>query len=411
MIKVLLVNKYFFRKGGAEVSFFETSKLLESNGHKVVHFSMHHPRNLSTKYQKYFMSNVDYEKKGVINALRASSRILYSFEAKSKLEKLLREESPDIAHLNNIYHQISPSIIHSLKKFNIPIVMSLRDFKMTCASYSLINNGHICEVCKGGKYYHCFINSCVKDSKLKSLLSTIEMYLHHKIIQIYNDIDIFISPSRFLKLKLKEMGFKKKIIHLPNFLMINNVKPTFNWQEKSIVYFGRLIKEKGLFTLIEAVKNLNIKLKIIGEGPLKASLEEKAKSLRSKNIELHGFQESENLKKAIKKSMFVVLPSELYENNPRTIIEGFALGKPAVGTNIGGIPELIKNDKTGFTFEPGNVKDLRNKIEFLINHERKIIEFGKNARHYVETELSHDKHYKKLIQIYHEARSKHTSRI
>ena len=407
-MKVLLVNKYFFRKGGAEVSFFETAKLLTSKGHKVMHFSMKHPRNLPSPYEDYFVSNVDYETKEFSHALKASLRILYSFEARSKLEKLLCEEKPDIAHLNNIYHQISPSIVHSLKKFNIPIVMSLRDFKMVCGSYSLINNGRICEVCEGGKYYQCFWNHCVKDSRIKSLLNTLEMYLHHKILHIYDQIDIFISPSQFLRSKSKQMGFKGKIAHLPNFLMLNHIKPQFNWQEKSIIYFGRLIKEKGLYTLIKAVKDLNIGLKIIGEGPIKTELEEKVRSLGVKNITFLGYMESQELKKEILKCMFVILPSELYENNPRTIIEGFALGKPAIGTEMGGIPELIINNKTGFTYEPGNSRDLSAKIEYMINHENQIREFGKNAREYVETELNENRHYEKLMQIYHEAITRHS---
>jgi glycosyltransferase involved in cell wall biosynthesis len=405
-MKILLANKYYYLKGGAEVSFFETAKLLENKGHKVVFFSMQHPRNYTSEYEKYFVSNVDYEKKGFRYKIAILLKLLYSLEAKKKIEKLIEREKPDIAHLNNIYHQISPSILHSLKKIRIPMIMTLRDYKMVCASYLMLNNRNVCDACKDGRYYNCFIKSCVKKSRAKSLLNTIEMYLDHKILNIYDLVDVFISPSRFLKSKLEEMGFKKKIVYLPNFVNLEEFQPEYSWQENSIVYFGRLSKEKGLFTLIEAVKGLDVKLKIIGEGPIRESLEHRAKSKEIKNIEFMGYKSGEDLKNKIRKSMFVVLPSEWYENNPRSIIEGFALGKPAIGARIGGIPELVRDNETGLTFEPGNADDLREKIKELLGNSSLLKKMGENARRFVETELNPEKHYQKLMEIYQRAKEK-----
>lgn len=402
-MKILLANKYFFHKGGAEISFFETAKLLENKGYKVIFFSMRHSQNYSSEYEKYFVSNVDYDKKGFRYEMAISLKLLYSFEAKRKIEELIEREKPDMAHLNNIYHQISPSILHSLRKFRIPMIMTLRDYKMVCASYSMLNNGSVCDVCKDGRYYNCFFRGCVKNSRAKSLLNTIEMYLHHKILHLYDLVDFFISPSRFLKSKLEEMGFKGEIVYLPNFVNIEDYQPQYEYEENSIVYFGRLSKEKGLFTLIEAVKGLDVKLKIIGEGPIRESLEHRAKSKEIKNIEFLGYKSGEELKNEIRKSMFVVLPSEWYENNPRSIIEGFALGKPAAGSRIGGIPELVKDKETGFTFEPGNAKDLSEKIKELLVNKSLLKKMGENARRFVEVELNQEVHYKKLIEIYNAA--------
>jgi glycosyltransferase involved in cell wall biosynthesis len=402
-MKILLANKYYYLKGGAEVSFFETAKLLEIKGHKVIFFSMQHPQNYASEYEKYFVSNVDYENDGFKNKIDASLKLLYSFEAKKKIEELIAREKPDIAHLNNIYHQISPSILHSLKKFRIPMIMTLRDYKMVCASYSMLNNGNVCEACKDDKYYNCVLKGCVKYSCGKSLLNTIEMYLHHKLLHIYDLVDVFISPSRFLKSKLEEMGFKGKIVYLPNFVRLEEFKPQFEWQENSIVYFGRLSKEKGLFTLIEALKGIDIKLKIIGEGPIRKSLELGVRSNEVNNVEFLGYKCGEELKNEIKKSMFVVLPSEWYENNPRSIIEGFALGKPAVASRIGGIPELVKDKETGLTFDPGNANDLSEKIKELLGNKSLLKKMGENARRFVEVELNQEVHYKKLIEIYNAA--------
>lgn len=399
-MKILLVNKFFYPKGGGENNLFRSADVLKRKGHRVMYFSMQHPRNIKNEYEKYFISNVDYEKSGFVNQMKCSLRLLYSFEARKNIDKLLRNERPDIAHLHNVYHQISPSIIHSLKKFKVPIVMTLHDYKIVCAAYVLLSGGRICEACKNGKYYNCLLNKCVKDSRWKSILNTFEMFLHHKILHIYNLVDVFISPSIFLKDKIKEMGFRGKIMHLPTFVNLEEYEPQYHWQENSIVCFGRVSREKGLFTLIEAMRGLNIKLKIIGEGPVKESLVSKVKSLELKNIDFLGYVSVERLKAEIRKSLFVVVPSEWYENNPSSIIEGFALGKPAIGARIGGIPELIKENETGLTFESGNSEDLKAKILQLSEDTVKISRMGMNARKMVDEEFNSKIHYKKLMEIY-----------
>ena len=408
VLKILLANKFFYLKGGVEASFFEIAEVLKQRGHEIAFFCMKHPRNYSSEYENYFVSNVDYENHTFKNIINASMKLLYSFEAKKNIERLISEERPDIVHLNSIYHQISPSIIHSLRKFGISSVMTLHDYKLACVSYLMMNNGNICEACKNGRYYHCFLQSCVKNSKIKSLLNTIEMYLHHKIMHIYELVDIFISPSKFLKVKLEKMGFKGKIVYLPNFVKAENFKPEFNWKENSIIYFGRLSKEKGLFTLIEAMKNVkDLSLKIIGEGPIEESLKSKINCEKIKNVNLLGFKTGKELKDEIKKSMFVVLPSEWYENNPISVIESFALGKPVVGARVGGIPELIKNYETGLTFELGQSEDLILKINYLKKNSDIITGMGKKARAFVEQELSSEKYYQRLMEIYNYAISKH----
>ena len=399
-MKILLVNKYFYLKGGAEYVLFETADLLRSKGHEVISFSMRHPRNIKSEYEKYFVSNVDYEKGGINNKIDYAIKLLYSFEAKRKIEELIKEEKPDIAHLHNVYHQISPSILYTLKKFDIPVIMTLHDYKMVCPSYSMLSDGKICEFCKDSNYYYCVLRKCVKESRLKSILNTCEMYLHHKILGIYNLVDVFISPSMFLKNKVEEMGFRGNIVHLPNFVNLCDYKPQYDWQEDSIVYFGRLSKEKGLFTLIDAMEGLDLKLKIIGEGPSKQGLESRVKSWGLENIKFMGYKSEEELKDEIKKSMFIVLPSEWYENNPLTIIEGFSLGKPAVGARIGGIPELVKDNETGLTFELGNVDDLRAKIILLLKSPADIERMGRNARKMVDEKLNPEIHYEKLMEIY-----------
>ena len=400
-MKILLVNKYFFRKGGAENLFFGTAELLKKKGHEVHFFSMSHENNYPSNDQDYFVSNIDYSsgspKKKIIHA----ARLLYSFEAKERIRRLAVEVRPDIVHLHNIYHQISPSILHALKKLNIPVVMTLHDYKMVCAGYTMLSPRGICEKCRGGRYYYCLWEKCTKNSRLKSLLNVCEMYLHHRIMEIYDLVDLFIAPSRFMMRKMEEMGFKRKMVHLPNFVDVDSFGPRYDWESPTVICFGRLSGEKGLSTLITAVKGIpDIDLAIIGDGPIREELEKRIREEKIGNVRLAGHKTGEVLKGLIASSMFGILPSECYENNPMSLVELFALGKPAVGSRIGGIPDMIGSGERGLLFEPGDTNDLRAKITHLSRHPETIRQMGKNARKYAEEELNPELHYKGLIEVY-----------
>ncbi|MBM2832855.1 MAG: hypothetical protein HW406_16 [Candidatus Brocadiaceae bacterium] len=413
-MNVLHINKFHYMRGGSEAVYFRTADVLKLHGHKSLFFSMHCLENISCETSDFFMPYVDLvNNNGLMDQLKNAGRVLYSFEARNRLSHLLEKYPIDIAHLHNIHHQISPSILHELKKRNIPIVMTLHDYKMVCASYSMLAEEKPCEACCGGSYFHAAKKRCIKGSFVKSILATLEMYLHHKILDIYSNVDVFISPSLFLKNKLHQMGFNKEIVHLPNFIdtdSFRQIEDNKNLPENSIVYFGRLSEIKGLWTLIEAAGLLgsrsDVQVKIIGDGQLKAGLEYKVNSLSLKNVRFLGYMKGDELFKEIKNSLFVVLPSEWYENNPMSVLESFALGKPVIGSRIGGIPELVKDNKTGLTFEPGNAEDLCSKIECLINNKDLVGEMGRNARKFVERELNPEKYYQGLMHVYQLAGNK-----
>ena len=400
-MKILLVNKFFYLKGGAEKYFFELDSLLKNKGHTTLHFSMAHNKNFSSDNSKTFIKNVDYDQNGVMNKFFAAGRLLYSFEARKAIRPLLRQK-PDIVHLNNIYHQISPSIIDEIRGSNIPIVLNLHDLKIVCASYAMLNKGKICEACIDKSFYHCTLNRCFKDDFFKSALVTLEMYLHHKFLHIYDHINLFISPSKFLKNKIQQMGFKGKIVYLPNFLDLDAYQAEYNSNGREILYFGRLSKDKGVGTLVAAMKTIkNCQLKIAGEGPMLEQL--KRDTDGCDHIHFLGHLDAHRLQAEIKRSMFTTITSELYENNPLSVIESFALGKPVVGSNIGGIPELVQNNKTGILYRTGDRHDLREKIIALINDKEKIRYLGQNARKFVETHLNHEIYYDNILKVYAEA--------
>ena len=401
-MKILIVNKFLFPKGGDAIAAINTGKLLEENGHKAIFWGMKHPDNGFFEFSRYFVDQADYHLASSLRErLRLSLNLLYSLEARNKFENLLKVTKPDCVHLHNFSHQISPSILHACYKFNLPVVMTMHDYKLVCASYLLICRNKPCALCRNGRYYHCFLTGCVKKSRTMSLLNTLEMYMHHKLMRIYSGINIFISPSNFLKNKLEGMGFKGKITVLPNFTDLTGIKPQFSHTENSIVYFGRLAEEKGILTLLAAMKVFpRITLKIIGEGPARKRLEESASQLQLRNVRFLGFRKKEDLNNEIAKSLFAVAPSEWYENNPLSVIEAFSLGKPVIASRIGGLPELVIEEKTGFTFKPGDTEDLKEKIFCLLKSSRKIEQFGRAARSMIESNFTPQAHYRGLMEIY-----------
>jgi glycosyltransferase involved in cell wall biosynthesis len=411
-MKIVLINKFLYPKGGDAISTLTTGEIFSAKGHEVNYWGMDHPDNPHYQFQEYFVSNVDYEgAAGPVSKAKAAMNILYSFEARKKIAALLEKFKPDVVHLNNFAHQISPSILDEIKKHQIPTVMTMRDYKMVCPSYGMLADGKPCEKCQGGRYYYCGLNRCTKGSLFKSMVNVVEMYLHHRILHIYDKIDLYISPSRFLKDKVLEMGLKGEVVYLPNCVDVAGFEPTYEWQENSIVYVGRLSHEKGVQTLINAVKDIpKIHLKIIGDGPLKADLEKQIKSGQINNVVFCGYKTGQDLHDEIKNSMFLVIPSECYENNPRTVIEAFALGKPAVGAKIGGIPELVRDWETGLTYASGDTGDLKEKIKMMLTYDKTISEMGKRARNYVESKLNSEAHYKRLMKIYEIAAEKNKCR-
>jgi len=401
-MKILHINKYLYPKGGDAIVCLETGKLFASRGHDVSYWGMANDANPDYVGKEHLLPFIDYGENGeAAKSYKQAVGILYNREANRLLDNKIRKERPDIVHLHNYAHQISPSILHVINEYKIPAVMTMHDYKLVCASYALLSDGKICDKCKNSRYYNCLLEKCVKNSRAKSLLNTIEMYLHHNIMHIYDLIDTFIAPSDFIKNKVKEMGFKGTIAHLPNFISTEEYIPKYECDESSIVYFGRLSREKGLFTLIEAMRGIpGLTLKIVGEGPIKENLISKAESLGLINVKFLGYKRGDALKDEIKKSMFAVVPSEWYENNPRAVIESFALGKPVVAARIGGLPELVSDNINGITFESGNPADLREKIKRLMSNPESVFEMGRNARRYVEEELNSGEYYEKLMEIY-----------
>jgi glycosyltransferase involved in cell wall biosynthesis len=404
-MKILLINNFYYNRGGDCTYMFSLKKLLEEHGNEVIVFSMTHPLNFSSAYSQYFVSHINYDEAiknaTVTTGFEVVNRAVYSLEAKRKIEHLLVTERPDIAHLQNIHHHITPSIFYPLKKYNIPIVWTLHDFTLICPNTSFLSNGSICEKCKKRKYFWPPLVRCKKGSFSASTMAAIETTLH-RLMRVIDLVDVFIVPSTFLMNKLIDYGFdKKRIVHLCNFNNIEVLEHTENYDD-CYLYVGRISYEKGIKTLIDAaLKAGKGKLKIVGGGPLKNEMTEYVKERRgSDRIIFLGHKKHNEVIQLMKNCAFLVLPSECYENFPYSILEAFACGKPVIASRIGGIPEIVKNWETGLLFEPGNAEYLSLKIKFLLNHPQKSKVMGKNAKAFINEELSPDRYYEKIINVY-----------
>ena len=401
-MKVLMINKFFYKRGGSEAYMFDLIELLKKEGHQVIEFSMQDEKNQPSKYSEYFIKNIDFSlREGFLKDFKKACHLLYSLEAKKKLEALIKKEKPDIAHLHNFSFHLTPSIIATLKKYKLPIVWTMHDYKLICPNYRLFTQGQICERCKVYKYYNSFKYHCLRNNASFSFLAMLEMYLHKIILKSYEKIDLFVAPSKFLAEKVKGWGIKYgKVKQLYNFIDLQKFQPSTELGD-GLIYFGRLTEEKGLLFVLEAVKDLkNINLKIVGIGPQKTELENFIAANKLSNVELLGHKGGQELYDLIKKSRLVIMPSIWYENNPIAVLEAFALAKPVIGTDLGGLPELITEGQTGFLFRAGDLKGIQNIIKANYNNQDLLSGMGKKAREFTEKNCSNHVHLNEIMKIY-----------
>ena len=400
-MKVLLVNKFHWYKGGSEKYYFELAELLKENGHEVAFFSMKNEKNIKTGEKEYFVDEIDLNTGSKLKALD----VIYSKANYKKMKEALKDFKPDIVHINNFQRQLSASIIKAIKEENIPIVFTAHDVQAICPAITMMDNDkNICEKCMHGKYMNCIKKKCNKGSTLKSIIGALEGY-YYRIKKIYTKkIDFIITPSEFYKTKLIEDGIpENKIEAIHNFVELKD----YNLEtidEGYALYFGRLSKEKGILNLINAFSKLKEGiLYIAGEGLEKENIETIIKENNMENrVKLLGFLNSDQIKETIRKCKFAIVPSIWYENCPYSLMESLAIGKPVIGANIGGIPELVKDKKSGLIYKYDDIDDLTNKMKVLFEDEKLVEEYGKNAKEDAKKLYGKDVYYKKVINIYNE---------
>lgn len=407
-MRILQINSCHYPRGGSETVYFNTSKILEENGHDVAYFSSRDDRNIKSEYEKYFIPSENIRGLSTLKKIAKIPGYLYNREVVRRLEKLVKDFKPEIAHVHLFYGVLSVSVLRTLKRLGVPVVHTVHDYKLLCPVNTLLDiDEKVCELCRDRNFYHCLKKKCSDGKTTQSFIVMLEAYLWKYFVSPVNNIDHYIFVSNFIR--NKHIEFNSRFSHnnsqLYNFTTFSR-QDTILIQGNYFLFFGRLSVEKGIKTLLPVfTSRKDLKLVIAGTGPLKSFVEETIKG--SPNIEYVGFKTGNDLGELIKNSSFIVLPSEWYENNPLTIIEAYNFGKPVIGARIGGIPELIKDGVNGFIFEPENIKSLELKIDEASNIKWADYEkFSLSVQAFARQNFDKGDHYKKLLKIYIDAINK-----
>ncbi len=393
-MKILLINKFHFVQGGADRHYLELGELLRQQGHEVIYFSMNHPDNQPCAQAEYFLDYLDFFRVGIDRQLfKKIKRMWWSREAQVKLEKLIMAEKPDVAHLHNIYHQISPAIIPVLKKFKIPIVLTVHDYYLLSPAYTLFARNEIFDPVR---WRHCqaVVKRAIKNSLAASVLASLTNWWHqHR--GYYLGVDCFISPSRFLAAKLREFYPGINIKVLPNFILDwpEEIFPPANYY----LFVGRLVPEKGIEMFLRAAAQLpDQRFLVAGQGPEQAAL---MKRYDLPNVRWLGQLAGVDLQNVLARARALIFPSQWYENFPLAILESFASGVPVIASRLGGVPELVQSGVNGQLFAPSDLTALVAAIKEFDTDSKQRQHLSDGARE-TARQYRAENYYRELMKIY-----------
>jgi glycosyltransferase involved in cell wall biosynthesis len=411
-MKIIIVNYRYFISGGPERYMFNIISLLQEKGHTVIPFSVKHNKNKPSDYEEYFLSTVgsgnevyghEY-KRNIGTVLKVISRIIYSFEAKRKIKKLINDVKPDLVYVLQFQNKLSCSVIDAVYKQGIPIVQRISDFGHLCPNgiFYHYKRKEICEKCLKGSKFNAIKYKCVNNSYLNSIIKVAALKTHD-IKKIRNKIASFVIPAKFTISKFIESGIQcNKIIHIPTFFHLKETHNKIPEYGNFFLYVGRVDQEKGLFTLVKAFENTQHNLIIIGfstEGydiMLKNYLKDK-----NHNITFTGNLDFPQIEPYLETCLCTICPSEWYDNLPNSVLESFAFAKPVIASNLGSIKELVVDYSTGLLFQAGDFLSLRNTLDYALNNKNDLIRMGNNALQKIKNEYSSEEHCNKLLEVFH----------
>ncbi len=404
MMKILMVNKFLYPNGGSETYIFKLGEQLQKKGHEVQYFGMEHAGRIVGNRLECYTSDMNFHAGGV-GKLLYPFRIIYSGEAKRKMRRVLEDFRPDVVHLNNINFQLTPSIIYAVRAFEkkrgkrIKIVYTAHDYQWVCPNHMMRipATGQICFACRGGDFKQCSKNRCIHDSRVKSLLGTIEAGFY-AMRKTYGMVDVIICPSEFMKKQLDtDPLLAEKTVMMHNFIDKDTAVAGKTHGKKKkrrekaevfgtaadgdrpagdyVLYFGRYAEEKGTLTLLEACRALpEIPFVFAGTGPLEGRVNQ------APNVENRGFVAGEELRRLIAQARFSVYPSEWYENCPFSVMESQMYGTPVLASDLGGAPELVQPGRTGDLFRGGDAQELTEHIKELWEDPELCRTYSENCR-------------------------------
>lgn len=364
-MKILMVNKFLHPAGGAETYLFQLGDHLTDLGHRVEYFGMEHPDNCVGNRWGLYTATMDFHGGSLLSKMTYPFRVIYSVEAKRKMAHLLEAFRPDVLHINNFNYQLTPSILLAAQEYrgkgnSLRVVYTAHDGQLVCPNHLMFRPDlhRVCEECLLGGVRHCVRGRCIHGSRMRSILGAMESR-YWKGRQVYEILDTIVCPSAFLKSKLDtDPVLARKTVVLRNF--VHRVTLDRKEKEGYVLYFGRFSEEKGIRTLLQVCKSLpDIPFVFAGGGPLEALVG------GMDNVRNVGFLSGRALERLIQGARFSVCPSECNENCPFSVMESVMAGTPVLGSDRGGIPELIRDGETGWLFPSGDEAALRHEIRRL----------------------------------------------
>jgi glycosyltransferase involved in cell wall biosynthesis len=400
-MRILYCNKYNYPFSGTEVYLFELMELMRSKGHEVALFSMGDPRGKRTPYDHHFVPHIDFKNQGLLGKVRGAAHAVYSLEARRRMRDMIEEFRPDVAHVRNIYHHLSPSVLWELKAQGVPVVYHLNDFKLLCPSYNLVSHGESCEACKNGRFRHVLSEGCYPGIGARITLAC-EAYAHKWLGTYRKCVDRFLAPSEFVRDTFVSHGWDgAKFEVLPHFQKLTTINPPTVSKDSPVLYFGRLSPEKGVDDLVRAMKRVpQMRAVIAGDGPQKSELEQLARGLELSNIKFVGHVGGRELNSLITNSRFTVLPSHAYETLGKTILESYAESRAVIASDLGSRRELVQQGVTGILYPTGDVEQLAEAIRVLGSRPDVAERMGRAGRELVRERHTSDAHYEAIVKLY-----------
>jgi glycosyltransferase involved in cell wall biosynthesis len=396
-MKILMVNKFLYPRGGSESYMLYLGEHLKAMGHEVQYFGMSDEKNTVGNSAEKYTQNMDFHSTGLGRFLYPF-KIIYSLEAKKKIMQVIDDFRPDVVHMNNINFQLTPSIIDGIKKKGIPLVQTVHDYQMICPNHLLYNfdKNTPCEKCVKGSTINCIKNKCIHGSSVKSLLGVIEAKFY-TILKTYKKVDLFVCPSHFLENKLLAAKdyYKGKTKTIHNFINKEKFSVANRKEGSYIVYVGRLSKEKGIELIAKTAKLLpEYDFIVAGGGPDEDMLKD------IPNLSLAGFLTGDKLTELVGNAKLLLLPSVWYENCPLSILEAHCMGVPVVTMNYGGMAELVKDGVTGALVHAPTPEAIAEKLKEVMENQSYFSLLNDNCKKEKDNILSVDTYCDILVNEY-----------
>jgi len=387
-MQILSIHNHYQIRGGEDESSELETDLLREYGHQVAHYEEHNERIAS------------------LNPMHVALRTVWSRESYQQVRQHLRHHATDLVHVQNFFPLISPSVYYAAQAQNVPVVQSIRNYRLICPNGLFFRAGQVCEDCMGKRLpWPGARHACYRQNRAASATAVAMLTMHRLLRTWLKQVDLFIAISQFARQKCIEAGFpENKIVVKPNF--VHPDPGTGSGRGGYAMYVGRLSAEKGLDTLLDAWSHLRapIPLKIVGDGPLETQV--KAATTQSPHISWLGRRSRTDIQALMGEAMMLIFPSKWYETFGRVAVEAFSVGTPVIAASIGAIAELVEHGRTGLHFRPGDATDLAAQVEWVIAHPEQLQQMRREARAVFEAHYTGRANYRQLMEIYDQVRAR-----